>query len=313
MQPKRYDIAAESVLTDEQADKFGGELLGDDAYDILIKADEAADVYKPDGTPLLKYRPLALSPALAAQAFKGLERAAKEGTNRGMAAGEYKGDTYQGREVVRTPGNKRFRMRKHDGTVSNTMYAKPVRSGIVGYMDRGKRFPYCRLTAFDMGNPEALPGALPLLQEIDTVFANNMPDRYAAQLAYVQKTSPDFFIHGTAFTTVTVNMNFRTAVHKDAGDLKEGFGVISVIRAGEPYDGGYLCFPKYRCAVDIDSLGVCLADVHEWHGNTPIRGKLGRYRRMSLVTYYREGMHQCGTADEELDRARHLDRRGINK
>jgi hypothetical protein len=44
-----------------------------------------------------------------------------------------------------------------------------------------------------------------------------------------EQSSQDFIIKDTAFSTVTVNKNFRTAGHYDNGDLKEGFGNLGVI------------------------------------------------------------------------------------
>ena len=117
------------------------------------------------------------------------------------------------------------------------------------------------------------------------------------------KTSADFRINGTAFTTVTVNKNWRTRAHYDAGDYKQGFGVMTCMRAGR-YRGGQLIFPGFRVAVDMRTGGVCLADVHELHGNAPIEGVEGKYERVSCILYYRAKMIECGTAAEELDRAK---------
>ena len=64
------------------------------------------------------------------------------------------------------------------------------------------------------------------------------------------------------------------------------------------YSGGFLCFPKFRVAVDMANGCLCLADVHEWHGNTTIRRKVG-YERITLVFYYRENMVKCLEPREE--------------
>jgi hypothetical protein len=103
---------------------------------------------------------------------------------------------------------------------------------------------------------------------------------------------------------VTVNRNFQTAVHKDAGDLHAGFGVMSCLR-NDKYDGGYLCFPEYRVAVNYGSGSLCLADVHEWHGNTPLKNLRIGYERITLVFYYREHMINCRSAKEEEDWVKH--------
>jgi hypothetical protein len=158
------------------------------------------------------------------------------------------------------------------------------------------------MTAFTRDNLGRWGEMLPLVRAADAVFRTACPGRYAAQMAAVRRTPPDFVIPGTAFTTVTVNRNLRTRCHKDSGDLAAGFGVISVLRAGE-YAGGHLVFPKYRVAVDLRSRDVLLADVHECHGNTAIVGEPGTYERVSTVYYFRERMTECGSAEEEQERA----------
>ena len=40
---------------------------------------------------------------------------------------------------------------------------------------------------------------------------------------------PHYKIKNTCFSTITINRNFRTALHKDAGDFSEGFGNLTVI------------------------------------------------------------------------------------
>jgi hypothetical protein len=134
---------------------------------------------------------------------------------------------------------------------------------------------------------------LPFIHAVDQVFQTEAPDRYAAQKSACAQTPQEFVIPGTCFTTATINLNFRTAVHRDAGDLAEGLGVMSVLDAGT-YDGCFLCFPKWRVAVDMRCQDVLLADVHEWHGNTPFVGVEGEYERVSTVLYFRRQMLKCG-------------------
>lgn len=284
---------AEPKLTDEEAKALAGTLLDDSSYDLLL--DHEGEVRRPDGSLLVKLAKKRLSTSSVQRAFNALREAATPTNNRGMAAGKM------------PDGKTRFVRERKDGKPSNTNLAKEVNSGVVGYFDRQQRFPYCRQTAFNMEKPEKFETALPMFQEVDRLFAAEVPDRYAAQKAFIERTHPAYVIHGTAFTTVTVNRNWQTAVHTDAGDLKEGFGVMSAIRAGEEFQGCYLCFPQYRVAVDMRTTDVCFADVHEWHGNTGIKGFPGRWTRLSMVFYYREKMQHCGSPDEELERAKVLE------
>jgi hypothetical protein len=288
---------------DAEVDALAGTLLGEDAFDLLIQ-NEDVEVYKPNGDLLLRYIAKALPLDLCGTAFYALRGAAGLTMNRGMAAGKLSGnnvDDWGADKKQAAEGTTRFMPVRKSGYVSNTVEANPVHSGIIGYFDRTTRMPYCRMTAFNIDHYDEFSAALPFVQAVNQVFKANAPERYEAQLAMISKTNPDFYIKDTAFTTITVNSNFRTAVHKDAGDLAEGMGVLSALEGGS-YRGGYLTFPKYRVAVDLRTQGVVLCDVHEWHGNTPIQGR--NYERISCVFYYRAKMAECGSAEDELDRAK---------
>jgi Oxygenase domain of the 2OGFeDO superfamily len=267
-------------VPDADADALRARLVGDDHYDVLIRGEDAR-VLRPDGSPLIVFRSRAVPAAVWEPAFPALLRAAKPSLNRGDAAGG------------------RYRRVKRDGTRSNTSESRPVRSGTAGYLERDPRAPICRATAYTREDAEGWAAVVPFVRAINEAFRRGCPDRYAAQLAVVRQTPPAYVIPGTVFTTMTVNRNFRTHVHKDEGDLPQGFGVMCVVEAGE-YDGGYLVFPKWRVAVDLRAGDVLLADVHEWHGNTELVGVEGEYDRVSVVLYYRSEMRHCLPPDEEL-------------
>jgi hypothetical protein len=258
-------------------------LVDESHYRILVGGRDV-DVYKPDGSRLLVFRHQVLPADVCRRAYPALLRAAVPSHNRGNAAGD------------------RFRRVKIDGKLSNTLDCDPVSSGIIGhYVDRPRRGEggyVCRTTKYTAKDVEGWFDDLPFIRAVNDVFEREVFDRYAVQMEAIRQTPPRYIIPGTVFTTVTVNRNFRTRVHKDAGDLKEGFGAMSVIQAGE-YEGGYLVFQKYRIAVDMRSQDVLLADVHEFHGNTAIVGVEGEYERISTVMYFRSRMRICRSPAEE--------------
>ena len=111
-------------------------------------------------------------------------------------------------------------------------------SDIIGFFDKpdrnlkGKGAP-CRLTAFNRDFPELWNNTLPsFLKECDNMFKNLVPDRYEV-LKKRDAETPNFAIADTAFSTVTINYSWRTALHKDAGDLVDGFGNIIVLEDHE--------------------------------------------------------------------------------
>lgn len=266
-----------------------GMKLDENSYDLLVNED--ADVFTPEGEILLRLRKKCLPADLAGRAFPVLAKIKTLSMNRGTAAGKL----YQKVPYI-----------KKDGTVSRTIQVPKgsgVLSSVIGFYDRYTRTPYCRQTAFNANEPDKFAEILPFIQAVDVAYRTIDSGRYAKQFAWVERTSKDFVIPGTSFTTVTVNQNFQTAVHTDEGDLKEGLSCILVLRAGE-FKGANLVFPHYRVAVRLDTCDLMLFDSHHMHGNTPLFGKLGAYTRVSLVLYYREGMIDCGTAEQELERVK---------
>ena len=201
--------------------------------------------------------------------------------------------------------------------ISMTETAFPVLSGIGGYYGRYPRIPYCRTTSYTAVDVSRWEKCMNSINKTDQFFKELLPNRHAIQKKVCDTIDPQLRIGNTAFTTVTINNNFRTACHRDAGDLKEGFGNLSCTGKGE-WDGGYTILPEYRVGAKLNPGDVLIMDVHQIHGNTPIREKgTGReavftgnkqnkdkmvdFERISLVCYLRENMTQCGSrAYEDL-------------
>ncbi len=286
---KRIDLKFQHPK--ERWDNFIGVKLDDSSYDMLIEED--ADVYTPDGDLLMRFRKRILPAAAAEVAFGELVKIKNKTNNRGMATGRIYSD--------------RKRTTTLDGRKSNTPRMPEnakVMSSIIGFFDRYPRTPFCRETAYNAESSKQFhESILPFLQLVDRAYQITDGYRYAKQRKVVDRTSKDFVIAGTSFTTITVNQNFQTAVHTDQGDLKDGLSCILALRAGE-FQGGNLVFPHYRVAVRLDSCDLLLFDSHHMHGNTAMYGKAHGFKRVSLVCYYRERMIDCGTAEEELKRAK---------
>ena len=305
-------IPEADCLTDEATADLAGKLLREDSFTQLVQED--ADIFTEAGDVICKFRKGVIPMEHVVAAYHGLRPVALPNDNRGIAAGTLEEREAAIRYTDRVKGTinpadgvsnskHRYRGVKKDGTLSNVVRAPEVNSGIVGYYDRSARFPYCRQTAYLNDHPEKFGQSIPLLQSCSKVFRELMPDRWAVQKDWCDRTAPDWVIPDTVYTTVTVNKNWQTACHLDAGDLSEGFGCLTAASLGD-YSGYYLCFPKYKIAVDLRSTDMVCANVGaEWHGNTPVRPH-GRYERLSIVMYYRRGMIHCLSCDEELKRVK---------
>lgn len=270
-----------------------GRAVTDDDVDLLICGE--ADVFKPDGRRLCSVRRGVVAPEHRELARAPAAHAGQQPSqNRGIASGGHR--EYQ---------------RKPDGTVSKTAQVVDehgnrvwANSSVVGYFDRYPRMPYCRQTAFVINHGDEFDQILPLMADVARCFEATVPDRYAAQMERINRTSHDFRIASTPWTTLTINYNWPTRTHTDKGDLDEGFSCLTVLRSGN-YKGGLLVFPAFRVAVDLQDGDLIMMDAHEVHANTPIEGEDG-YERIAIVLYYRTKMLECGTAAEELERAKML-------
>ena len=200
-----------------------------------------------------------------------------------------------------------------------------VASNPIGYYEGSNNFSKlpCRLTHFTRTNYDSYVKGLPYIQRINELYKSLVPDKYEYQLDRSDK-QPRFKIDQTCFSTVTINRNFRTALHKDAGDFKEGFGNLTVIERGK-YHGGYTCLPQFGIAVDVRTSDFLAMDVHEFHANTEIyetegdkeynnklelifkdnpkigtEGVCNKYTRLTFVCYLREKILKCEEIDERF-------------
>lgn len=209
-------------------------------------------------------------------------------------------------------GTKRFRRGGEDneGARSDSL---PVASMIIGSIDPGGVYGYCRTTEWTGANMPEWEKLTPFFQVISGQFAEHVPDLFSAQMEYVRKTDPAWIVPGTPFTTITVNNSYSTGVHKDVGDLDVGFSCLAVLRRGE-YEGGLLTFPRYRVGVDMQDGDLLLMNAHQWHGNTRMMCACGEQivnkpcevcgaERISVVCYYRTKMAECGSPEQEYEKA----------
>jgi len=262
------------ILTDEETKAKTRTFIKDADYPVVLKDD--ADVYTEDGELLLRFRKGVLNENETTNAYEALKDFAKHSsTDRGIASGSEKG--------------------------VGTGKKNPVMSNIIGYFDKwsisqkatfkhsGIKVPsQCRLTSFNLKHPDKWNACLPLIREIDEQYKKLCPKEHASQLKAAKSTP--FHIKGTAFSTITTNLNFRTAAHTDSGDWPEGFGNLVVLESGAPYKGAHTGFPQYGCAVDCRQGDFLAMDVHQLHGNSPMEPQDETSMRLSLVSYLREGI-----------------------
>ena len=322
------------ILTNQEIKKKEGHYFNEAFYTKHNKiVTTNMDVYgiQPDGSQklLFKFRKNVIPEHICSDAYYALEKHAKhKNSNRGAAAGKLSLKKLP-KHVGQVMKADKFRVfyKTKNGKVSRDNVSNIAQSNIAGYYDRPDRnmyththntytktkkkqtkktrsIPMCRTTQFTKKNVEKWKNTIPLIKAADNLFKKLVPDRYKIQLHRAKQT-PDYQIDHTAYSTITVNYNWRTAAHCDNGDLEEGFGNLIVLEKSKAkdthdsnsnitksYTGGYLGFPKWGICVDVRQGDFLAMDVHEYHCNTPIIGD----GRLSVVCYLRKKMIQCSSS-----------------
>ena len=279
-------IVVKQKFTDEQMKKKDGQFFDENCCKKIYN--ESVDIYTEEGELLLKFRKNVLSNQDCDKLFE--LKGAAQSSIRPSASGIKKGEPKYIYVRSKSTGKKLCIQ-----TCKNR-----VRSGIVGYYDTISNFGQhhnkeinktnvrCRLTAYTSRNIDKFIGCLPVFKKIDRIYKKLVPAHYKVQKSAINKINKNFVIKDTIFTTVTVNKNFRTALHCDVGDLKEGFGNLIVVSKGD-YEGACTMFPQYEVGVDCRNGDFLAMNVHKWHCNSKMKGDKD-VERLSFVFYLREKM-----------------------
>jgi hypothetical protein len=295
----------------------GMKIFNEDVDIYAINHEDDVKAGKPRRKLLAKYRKAVLPLDVVQVGWDAFRLLAIPSRNRGAAAGpvDLKGIYWKRRKPVETTGWSTRYMQ--DGKISKMRVNNVVASGVIGYYEKTPFLGQpCRMTGYTRRGLKHFYHGIPFLEAIDEQFKELVPDAHKIQLEAVSK-KPLYQIANTAFSTLTVNMNFRTALHKDAGDFERGFGNLSVIEWGK-YHGGETLFPRFGIGFNLRTGDFIAMDVHEWHTNAPIvetkedarfnkslpdirtrearTGVIGsqeRYQRLSFVCYFREKIEEC--------------------
>uniref|UniRef100_A0A6C0EYK2 2OGFeDO JBP1/TET oxygenase domain-containing protein n=1 Tax=viral metagenome TaxID=1070528 RepID=A0A6C0EYK2_9ZZZZ len=327
------------LFTDDELNKREGGLIElTDCKKIITKNTDAYYIDEKTGKKklLFKFRKNVIPNEICINAYNALEaHAKKKNSNRGAAAGKL--------SMRRLPKNvgsiikaDKFRVfyKTKEGKITKDNVGNISSSNIAGYYDKPDRnaytklrkqgmskmskkasvttdvhgVPMCRMTKFTRDQPEKWKQVIPLVKEINKQYEILTPEYYDIQMKRASMV-PKFQIADTAYSTITVNYDWRTSIHKDKNDYDEGFGNLTVLEKAKSklppndkhnnkshtpdnnttYKGGYLVFPKFGIGIDVRQTDTLAMDVHQYHANTEIIGE----GRLSVVCYLRKQMINC--------------------
>ena len=258
-------IAVKKRVTDAEMDAIKGTHVPWDPTKYKIVHSDA-DMVREDGTFLARFRKRVI-PDTAIRRLAYLDGVKKViSRNRGHATGE------------------------ESQVIGRFVRSAPSTSTALGFINP-PNMSECRQTAYTVANMDSYKRSYPFFGTVDRLYKKLFPKEHAAQRDHAQR-APDFCIGNTVFSTVTVNHSFRTGVHRDSNDFPEGMGNLTVV--GKGFKGGFLLFPQYAIAIDVQEGDFVGMDVHEWHCNSPLDTSKGD--RISIVCYLRKNIHLCQEA-----------------
>ena len=285
-------------------------------YTTIIKND-AHGIY-PNGKTLFRFIKNAI-PKENRQKYKdAIRQPAKSKTkNRGQAVGpchlskfpEEAVELCNSKGEVYTDGKDRYSVyyKKANGEMVKRCQSNICRSGVAGYFDAVAGFP-CRMVGWSKNNLTKTE----TLGELAVDIQNNHEKYEKESFDYHKKEaekSPEFLFNNSIYSTMTLNYDFRTACHKDYGDLEGGLSTLTIFEDEENnYEGSYLGLPEYKIAFDLRDGDTLIFNAHEFHANTEMKVLTDKLPiddltnnnfggRMSVVCYLRNRLSIC---DQEL-------------
>ena len=258
-------------VDDNKADEFKNTFVKSSQIKLIINDD--ADVYTFDEKLLLRFRKNKLTKNNISKFYDNIiDFATTSTSNRGSASGS------KNKNITENPKIMTNIFGFFD-TFSPRQKMKMKTSNIKLVGSRP-----CR---FNIQFPEKYKNVIPLIEEVDKLYKKYVPGSYKKQYDKAKQTY--FRVSKTSFTTITTNVNFQTTIHTDKGDDAEGFGNLVVIESGK-YNGGETCFPQYGIGVNVRTGDILFMDVHQWHGNLPIKSITKDAKRLSIVCYLRHNV-----------------------
>jgi len=320
LKAKAKEVIVKPKMTNDEILAREGTYFTEKDADVIY--DEDVDIYTEDENGnkklLAKLRKQVIDPDIVKIGWEGFWVAASPSRMRGAAAGPIqKTSKYWKKRTLANTKGWVTSYKKQDGSVSNMKVNNQVFSAVLGYFNATHlpKLP-CRLTTYTRSHWKYFKHGIPFIEALDNCFKVLVPDKHKAQQNAASE-KPLLQIGDTAFSSVTVNRNFRTGLHMDDGDYVGGYGNLSVIERGH-YHGGFTLFPQYRIGFNVRTGDFLAMDVHQWHCNTALyettedkeknkglprihksdieTGTLGDelpFSRVSFVCYLREKLRDC--------------------
>jgi len=192
-----------------------------------------------------------------------------------------------------------------DGKVAKRCQSNQTRCGVAGYFDETAGLP-CRKVHWSAHNPVRHNKLEEFCKIVSEHYKKVAPEIWEFQKS---KINEDFIFKDSIFSTLTVNYDYRTANHKDTGDLENSLSTLTIFEEEEDnYTGFYTGLPEYKLMFDVRGGDTLIFDAHEYHCNTEsdtLTDKLGYDDlsekefggRIAVVSYLRNRINLCSNEE----------------
>jgi hypothetical protein len=190
------------------------------------------------------------------------------------------------------------------GKVVNRCQSNQVRSGVAGYFDAVAGLP-CRKVGWSNNNPLKHEALVELAKEIEHNHKTYCNTSYNYHRKKADEVPENLLFKDTIYSTMTLNYDFRTASHKDKGDLEGGLSTLTIFEDElNNYEDFYIGLPEYKIAFDVRDGDTLIFNAHEYHANTEFKVLSEKLKlddltdnnyagRMSVVCYMRNKLNKC--------------------
>ena len=180
-------------------------------------------------------------------------------------------------------------VRKEDGRPSRRSRGNMVRSGVIGWWKT--KWHGVQPTKWTQRNHQMVSSVdwdfYKLCSYLSAVLFGHDNEAWHEQQQFAKKVG-DCTLHKGwfPFTTVTVNRNFRTALHNDIHNLANSMSLMVVAKLKE-YQGCELLIPEKKWRIDVKEGDVVMMDRDLLHCNSEF---MTTGCRISMVFYCREDL-----------------------
>lgn len=286
-----------------------GVFYNNEHYDMCISEDAVG--YKEDGSILFIFKKNVIPKEIRKEYVNMLRSCGKTKTkNRGAGGGYLDINRFPKQAVelcnkkgepVKNPKTFSAHFKYEDGKISKRCQGNQTRCGVAGYFDKTASFN-CRKVHWSAANPVRHNKLENICKIISEHFKKVAPEIWEFQKSKIHK---DYIFKDSIFSTLTLNYDFRTACHKDKGDLEGSLSTLTILEDEEDnYDGFYTGLPEYKLMFDVRDGDTLIFDAHEYHCNTEYKVKSDKLGyndldncnfagRLAIVAYLRNNINLC--------------------